>query len=73
MSLRKSGRKFTKCLLSLCVFIFLQELVDEIILADDATMDTQDMASDQLVSGNDYVDTSTEEFRVYFFIFPAYT
>ena len=41
-----------------------QGLVDEVVLADDATMDTLEMALDQLLSGQEYVDTSTDEFRV---------
>lgn len=41
----------------------IQDLVDEIILADDATLDTLDMALDQLATGQENVDTSTDEFR----------
>ena len=44
--------------------ISLQALVDEIVLADDATMDTLEMASDQLISAQEYYDISSDEFRV---------
>ena len=44
--------------------VYTQVLEEEIILADDATFDTLETAKEQLNSGQEDVDTSTEEFRV---------
>ena len=46
------------------LFYFTQELVNEIILGEDTTSTTLDMALDHVTTGNEAVEKSTDEFRV---------